>query len=571
MSVISEIGTPVEEGYENNFPTQRAPRRAGIILHPTSLPGPYGIGDMGPEAYAFVDWLSEAKLQIWQVLPLVPPGRPIPGVREDYWSPYSGRDAHCGNTLMISLDMLVEDGLLKQHELPHPYGIHSEVNFAEVALKSEPKIALAAKRLVELPAGHPLSVEFSEFRARPEVAGWLEEAALFDFIDSLPELIGKYWWDWPPELHTRDPKALETQRAAGAAHIDNFCATQFLFHRQWLQIKRYANSKGIAVVGDMPIYVGGHSADVWAHQSLFELTDEGLPAAVAGTPPDAFSADGQLWGNPLYDWPAHEREGYSWWSGRLHRALELHDEVRIDHFRAFAAYWKVDAGAETAKGGSWVVGPRLSFFEGVAESLGDAPIVAEDLGVITKDVVDLREAIGAPGMVVLQFAWGSDGRNPHLPHNHYENSFCYPGTHDNETSQGWYDAQDDATKLKLAAYGCLTENEGGGWGLIRMGMQSVSKACVFTMQDVLSLGNNARMNTPGVAEGNWAWRLGTPGCFARMGPEARKLAQLVKTYDRMVEPDPPIDEEPVATNVVDTKYNSESGDIIVSSSTDKNI
>lgn len=442
---------------------------------------------------------------------------------------------------MISLDKLVVDGLLEQHELPHPYGHQTEVNFAEAASTNEPKISLAASRLLELPEGHPLLMEYSNFRARPEVAAWLEDAALFDFIDGTPELAGKYWWDWPLELRTRDDEALETQRVAGAAYIDVFCATQFLFHRQWLQIKKYANSKGVALVGDMPIYVGGHSADVWANQSLFELSEEGLPAAVAGTPPDAFSADGQLWGNPLYDWLAHEREGYTWWSGRLQRALELHDEVRIDHFRAFAAYWKVDAGATTAKGGSWMVGPGLSFFKGIAGSLGGASIVAEDLGVITKDVVELREAINAPGMVVLQFAWGSDGHNPHLPHNHYENCFCYPGTHDNETSQGWYDALEDSTKLKLATYGGVIQGEGGSWGLIRIGMQSVCKACVFTMQDVLSLGNEARMNTPGVAEGNWAWRIGRPGCFDSMLPHAHKLACLAKTFHRVAESGPQAD------------------------------
>ena len=243
---------------------------------------------------------------------------------------------------------------------------------------------------------------------------------------------------------------------------------------------------------------------------------------MAGVPPDAFSEDGQLWGNPLYDWPAHDAEGYRWWAGRLGRALELHDEVRIDHFRAFAAYYSVPADAETAKTGSWMVGPGESFFKGIEKALGGAPIVAEDLGVITEDVVALREGIDAPGMVVLQFAWGDDERSPHLPHNHYENSFCYPGTHDNETSQGWYENQDEKTKLKLANYAGISDAEGAAWGFIRMGMSSVSKACVFTMQDAMGLGNEARMNTPGIADGNWAWRVGAPGVFASATGEAKR-------------------------------------------------
>ena len=515
------------------FPTPPVPRRAGVIMHPTSLPGMYGIGDMGSEAYAFVDWLADAKMQIWQVLPLVPPGRPIPGVREDYWSPYSGRDAHCGNTLIISLSELVKDGLLTSDVLPHPYNTRGDVDFSKVAATNEPLIAKAASRLVERPDSDALKEEFNMWRSRPEIDVWLKDAALFDAICKTPELLGKDWWDWPEDLRRRDPDALEAKRANSVATIDEFCAAQFLFDKQWLAIKAYANSKGIALVGDMPIYVGGHSADVWANQELFLLGADCKPSAVAGVPPDAFTEDGQLWGNPLYDWPAHESEGYRWWAGRLGRALELHDEVRIDHFRAFAAYYAVPADAATAKTGEWMVGPGESFFKGIAKALGGAPIVAEDLGVITEDVVALRESIDAPGMVVLQFGWGDDDRSPHLLHNHYENSFCYPGTHDNETSQGWYDNQDDATKLKIANYAGINEAEGAAWGFIRLGMSSVSKSCVFTMQDVFCLGNEARMNTPGVADGNWAWRVGPPGVFSSADAEAKKLAKLAATYQRV--------------------------------------
>ena len=379
-------------------------------MHPTSLPGRYGIGDMGREAYAFVDWLASAKMQIWQVLPLVPPGRPIPGIREDYWSPYSGRDAHCGNTLIISLDELVKEGLLASGELPEESSLLSNVDFQKVAEVNEPLISIAARRLLNIPNTDPMKLAFNEWRVRLEISSWLNEAALFDAICHEPDNIGKDWWDWPDAFRRREPAALEAKRAASAAYIDEFCATQFIFDRQWLALKNYANLKGISIVGDMPIYVGGHSADVWANQALFSLGPDCKPLAVAGVPPDAFSEDGQLWGSPLYDWPMHDAHGYKWWAGRLGRALELHDEVRIDHFRAFAAYWSVPADAKTAKSGEWIVGPGEKFFKGIKDALGDAPIVAEDLGVITKDVVELREAIGAPGMVVLQFAWGGSHR-----------------------------------------------------------------------------------------------------------------------------------------------------------------
>ena len=338
----------MQEGYTEMLPAERAPRRAGVIMHPTSLPGPYGIGDMGKEAFAFIDWLVDAKMQVWQVLPLVPPGRPIPGIREDYWSPYSGRDAHCGNTLIISLDELVKDGLLNEDELPSPYNLSGDVDFGAVAETNEPLIAQAARRLLEKPSGDPTRTSFEIWRSRAENISWLDDAALFDSICKEPELLGKDWWDWPEPLRCRDPTTLQEKRAVSAESIEEFCATQYLFDKQLLSLKTYANSKGISIIGDMPIYVGGHSADVWAHQNLFLLGSDCRPTSVAGVPPDAFSEDGQLWGNPLYDWPAHSREKYSWWSGRIGRALQLHDEVRIDHFRAFAAYWSVPANAKTA-------------------------------------------------------------------------------------------------------------------------------------------------------------------------------------------------------------------------------
>jgi len=535
-SSSAAVGVPVPSDYADRYPPKRDDRRAGVVMHPTSLPGPYGIGDAGPEARAFVDWLAKGKMQIWQVLPLVPPGRPIPGVREDYWSPYSGRDAHCGNTLVISLDDLVRDGLLSEKELPRPYGGHVNVNFNAVAATNEPLIEKAAKALLARGNSDAMKAEFEAFRSRADVKAWLDPAAMFNAIDTLPALVGKDWWNWPAEYRDRDPAALAAIKSERNDVIELFCATQFLFHSQWMRLKAYANARGVSLVGDMPIYVGGHSADVWANQSLFLLGADKKPSAVAGVPPDAFSDDGQLWGNPLFDWNEHKKTGYAWWAQRLKRTLELHDEVRIDHFRAFAAYWQVEAGSKTAKNGQWMVGPGIDMFNTLKATLGDAKIVAEDLGVITADVVQLREEFGAPGMVVLQFAWGGDGRNPHLLHNHYENSFCYPGTHDNETSQGWYAGQSEETKHRLEAYAGIAYGD-GAWGMIKAGMSSVSKACVFTMQDVLALGNDARMNTPGVADGNWSWRVGEPGVFATLDAEAHKLASLATVYDRVANAD----------------------------------
>ena len=271
---LTSKGEPVQEGYTEMFPPKRPQRRAGVIMHPTSLPGRYGIGDLGREAFAFIDWLADAKMQIWQVLPLVPPGRPIPGVREDYWSPYSGRDAHCGNTLMISLDELASDGLLTEQELPRPYNLSGNVDFNLVAKTNEPLIAQAAKRLLERPDNDPLKSSFVAWRLRPEIISWIEEAALFDAICNIPNLVGKDWWDWPEDLRRRDPTRLKEIRASASMDIEEFYATQFLFDKQWLTVKSYANSQGISIIGDMPIYVGGHSADVWANQSLFLLGKE---------------------------------------------------------------------------------------------------------------------------------------------------------------------------------------------------------------------------------------------------------------------------------------------------------
>ena len=397
-------------------------RRGGIVLHPTSFPGAYGTGDLGESAYDFVDWLGKAGMQAWQVLPLVPPERM-------FWSPYAGQNANSGNVLLISLEKLVDLNLLSESELPDPIRTPSgKADFDAAAAVKEPLLSLAAKRLVALENNHELKQDFQFFCAKNE--DWLDAAALFHCLSTYKlELQDLSWWDWPQELRDARDTAMAVTEAANKAEIEEFKALQFLFDKQWMALRRHANSKGISIIGDMPIYVGGHSADVWANRSLFELSKDGKSLFVSGVPPDAFSKTGQLWGNPLYDWKAQKKDGYKWWIKRMRRAFDLYDETRIDHFRGFAGYWSVDAKEETAMVGTWRAGPGVDLFHALEKSLGEEKmnIMAEDLGVITPDVVKLREDIEAPGMLVLQFAFDGNPKNPHLPHNHYSNCFIYPG------------------------------------------------------------------------------------------------------------------------------------------------
>eukprot|EP00803_Ostreobium_quekettii_P002311 evm.model.scf_1815.2 EVM.evm.TU.scf_1815.2 scf_1815:28796-31892(+) len=372
------VGDALANGYDRNYPDNHRGRRAGIVLHPTSLPGPYGVGEIGPEALRFVDWLESAGLQLWQVLPLVPPD-------QQYYSPYTGLDANCGNPLLISIDGLIEDGLLRDHEAPprQPVG---PADMREASDRKMPLLTIAARRLLHDEPFGTLKQDMEVFRRRNK---WVEDSALFECLRNDPENEGLVWWEWPEDIRFRRPGALRDARKKYAEAIDEFVAIQFLFDKQWKAVKDYANTRGISIIGDMPIYVGGHSADVWANFNLFELSKSGAPATVSGVPPDAFSATGQLWGTPLYDWKAHKNEGYRWWAQRLGRALELFDETRIDHFRGFAGYWTVDAKEETAVVGVWKKGPGMELFNALKKQLGHVPIIAEDLGVITADVQEL--------------------------------------------------------------------------------------------------------------------------------------------------------------------------------------
>ncbi|EFN57034.1 hypothetical protein CHLNCDRAFT_21506 [Chlorella variabilis] len=515
-------GDDLPDEYGHPGPNPPKHRRAGVVLHPTSLPGKFGMGEIGAEAFRFVDWLADTGMQLWQLLPLVPP-------ENTYWSPYSGLDGLCGNTLLLPVEELVQMGLLEGGELPAPQPVELHADFAAVAEWKLPLLDRAAQRLLHGEAFGGLRDEMRAFRADN---AWVEASALFSVLTEQPGLVGEAWWDWPADVRDRDPDALAKVRGENADRIDSFIALQFLFDRFWKELKAYANSRGVGLVGDMPIYVGGQSADVWAHRDLFELLPDGKPALVSGVPPDAFSETGQLWGSPLYDWKAHAAEDFAWWRQRISRSMQLYDETRIDHFRAFAGYWAVAADAETAMVGTWKKGPGAALFESLEAALGSVPILAEDLGVITPDVVALRQAIGAPGMVVLQFAWGGGPTNTHLMHNIYENCFVYPGTHDNQTAVGWWKhgAQPEEKAL-IRRYTGMTDDD-VAYCFIRESLRSCAHTAVITMQDIMRLDDTARMNTPGRAEGNWSWRVGGSDIWRQLHDEQGALKGMIAMYDR---------------------------------------
>ncbi|CAL5084182.1 unnamed protein product [Urochloa decumbens] len=520
------VGEELPEGYDQMMPTVEPERRrrAGVLLHPTSLRGPHGIGDLGDEALAFLDWLSDAGCTLWQVLPLVPPGR----TSGEDGSPYSGQDANCGNTLLISLEELVKDGLLMEDELPSPVDVEY-VEFETVANLKEPLIAKAAERLL-LGQGE-LRMQYDCFKKDPNISGWLEDAALFAAID---KSIGAFsWYEWPEPLKNRHLGALEDIYKKQEDFIEIFMAQQFLFQRQWQRIRKYAQKLGISIMGDMPIYVGYHSADVWANRKSFLLDKNGFPTFVSGVPPDAFSETGQLWNSPLYDWKAMEADGFSWWIKRIKRALDLYDEFRIDHFRGLAGFWAVPSDAKVALIGSWMAGPRNAFFDALFKAVGSINIIAEDLGVITEDVVQLRKSIGAPGMAVLQFAFGGGSDNPHLPHNHEMDQVVYTGTHDNDTVLGWWKNLPEEEKQIVIKYLPEAQSTDIPWTLITAALSSVARTSMVTMQDILGLDSSGRMNTPATQKGNWRWRIPSSVGFDTLTPEAAKLKELLALYNRL--------------------------------------
>ena len=470
------------------------PRAAGVLLHPTSLPSAGGIGDLGPEAHRFVDWLEAAGLSLWQMLPLGPTGYGD--------SPYQCFSAFAGNPLLIALSPLVEMGLLASDDVGHlPPLDGRQADFEAAWQRKSPLLRLAFDRF----QNHRNASLWNQFQAFvAEEAGWLHDYACYEALRE--HFDGQPWWTWEPELRRRDQGAIEAWERRLSREIQYQAFLQFLFAAQWDAVKRYANERGIQIIGDIPIYVAHDSADVWAHQHLFTLDSAGHPTEVTGVPPDLFSKTGQLWGNPCYRWDVLAADGYRWWIDRFRRAFALTDIARVDHFRAFQAGWQVPASAETAMHGRWVPGPGRKLFDAVRAKLGEIAIIVEDLGIITPDVHALRADLGYPGMKVLQFAFGGASDNPYLPHNYEPHCVVYTGTHDNDTTRHWYatgsEEQNDHVRRYLGRDGSDVV-----WDLIRLALSSVAVMAVIPLQDVLELDGDARMNFPGTPYGNWQWRL----------------------------------------------------------------
>jgi 4-alpha-glucanotransferase len=503
------------------------PRSSRILLHPTSLPGPFGIGDLGPEAYAFVDFLAAAGQRIWQVLPLGPTGYGD--------SPYQLFSAFAGNPLLISLDGLAADGLLTREELSRaPQFPADSVDYGEVIRFKMPLLRAAYERFK---ANGTDRDEFGDFRSRCE--GWLGDYALFMAVKAAHG--GEAVWSrWEPDIAARKPAAMMEWRARLADDIEALEFVQYMFQRQWHSLHNYARERGVRVMGDLPIYVAHDSADVWANPDLFQLDAAGEPAVMSGVPPDYFSATGQLWGNPIYRWDRMAETGFRWWIDRVRWALAQVDTVRLDHFRGLEAYWEVPAGETTARNGRWVKGPGAALFKALEDALGDLPIVAENLGVITPEVEAIRTEFGFPGMAILQFAFGVDPQAPDFkPHNYPRDRVAYTGTHDNDTTVGWWTGADAGDSTRTAEniraerdftlkY-LVTDGSEIHWVFIRTLMASVADTVLFPLQDVLGLGSEARMNTPAVPSGNWLWRyrkeLVTPAIV-------EGLKEMVSIYDR---------------------------------------
>lgn len=491
-------------------------RAGGILLHPTSLPGRYGIGDLGPQAYRFVDWLASTGCTLWQILPLGPTGYGD--------SPYQCFSAFAGNPYLISFDALIEDGLLTQEDFADmPEFSASLVEYGAIIPWKLGLLLKAFSRLSFMPEN--FRKEFKRFTK--DNAAWLDDYSLFM---SLKEANGGGAWNgWDESLRKRKPAAMDRARQEQAENILRHAFYQFLFFRQWNKLRNYAHERGLTIIGDIPIFIAYDSADAWANPKLFFLDQESLPTVVAGVPPDYFSRTGQLWGNPLYKWSAHKRTGYEWWIKRFRSVLGLVDIVRLDHFRGFAGYYEIPFGAPTAETGQWVSGPGKDFFESIYPALSKKkgetlPIIAEDLGVITPDVVELRDSFHLPGMKILQFGF-SGADNPFLPHNYPSNCVAYTGTHDNDTARGWYETVPENERDFARRY-LGTNGTDIAWDLIRGIWSSVAVYAVTPMQDALSLGGEARMNFPSKLGGNWEWRMNESDMSESLAARLREMNTL---------------------------------------------
>lgn len=466
-------------------------RRAGVVLHPTSLPGPHGSGDLGPNAYYFVDWLNKAGQTLWQTLPLGPVG---PG-----FSPYMGSSVFAGNPMLVAFEPLAERGWLATSSLQAEFD-DERVDYPEV-------LPWRMDRLREAFAGFVAKATPQDHDALAHwVASqqiWLEDYALFMALDQAHAPL--LWPQWPQPLAQREPSALDQARRVFADELAFWRFVQWQFDSQWQALKSYAHSRGVLMVGDLPIFVAHHGADCWARPDLYLLDASGQPRVVAGVPPDFFSATGQRWGNPLYNWEAMQADGYHWWIERVRRQLVLADVIRIDHFRGFMDYWEIPADEPTAVKGRWQDGPGDALFDALTQALGPLPIIAEDLGIITDAVVRLRERTGFPGMRVLQFAFSGDAHHPFLPHNYEPNTVVYTGTHDNDTVLGWWDNCSARERAFVQGY-LDVQDTGVTWALLRAAAMSVARLSLCQFQDVLELGSEHRMNVPGTTSGCWTWR-----------------------------------------------------------------
>ena len=471
----------------------RGRRHAGVLLHVTSLPDPYGIGDPGPAAHDWVDALRRAQQSCWQILPLGPTGAGN--------SPYSALSAFAFNPDLVSPDNLLRNALLRRDDLATAAFLPGRVDYRRVRMFKARLLNLAWERF-QAGAARELASGFEQFCM--DKSEWLDDFALFMALREATS--GKPWTQWPREMALRRPSTLRQAYSELRDSIDRHRFAQFLLHRQWMQLRQHAHQRGIRIIGDLPIFVSGESADVWAHPELFQLDRHRQPTAVAGVPPDLFSRTGQRWDNPLYNWNAMRTQGYAWWISRFRAMFEQVDAVRIDHFRGFEACWTIPAHAPTAQIGRWVKTPGMELFRAVTAALGNLPVIAEDLGEITPEVEALRDAMGFPGMRVLQFAFGGDADSPHLPHNHLRNSVVYTATHDNDTSAGWFRTLHAKARRHLRAY--LPDiDQNPSWALTRLAWGSVADHAIVPLQDLLGLGSRARMNVPGRPEGNWRWRL----------------------------------------------------------------
>ena len=495
-------------------------RMSGVLLHPTSLPGPHGIGDLGQEAYHFVDFLLAARQSLWQVLPLGPTGYGD--------SPYASFSSHAGNPLLIDLRELVRDGDLTADDLSSFPELPCRVDYGRVIAAKMPLLRRAAARFYAT-ASSERRAELERFCQGKK--HWLDDYALFMALKDAHG--GAVWNTWEPELVQRRPESLARARAALADEVAFHRYVQFQFFKQWTALRRYANEHGIRIIGDLPIFVALDSADVWAHPEVFYLDETGHPTVVAGVPPDYFSPTGQRWGNPLYRWEVIAADGYRWWIERVRSVLELVDILRIDHFRGFESYWEIPAEEPTAVNGRWVPGPRDEFFAALRDALGgQLPIIAEDLGMITDEVRELRRRAGLPGMKVLQFAFSEGPDHEYLPHNYAPDCVVYLGTHDNDTTIGWFNTLPPQERAFLLRY---LGRDGSDivWSMMHLAFMSVADIAIVTAQDLLRLGSEARMNTPGQAGGNWQWRY-RPGALG--ADVARWLGELTETFGRNQHP-----------------------------------